>query len=134
MPMFKALIALTALIGAPGGPQPDKIAIEPPAAPRLSADAVVGKVQAFYVGTQSLKAKFRQEYTNTTFGKTSTSDGVLWIKKPGKMRWDYHKRRKLQKSFISDGVLLWAVEHDNKQVFKKNLGDDVLPVAITFLY
>src|SRR5690606_37541950 len=41
---------------------------------------------------------------------------------------------KVKKSFISDGSTLWAVEHDNKQVFKKNLQDDMLPVAISFLY
>jgi outer membrane lipoprotein carrier protein len=101
----------------------------------LSADAVVTRVQSFYTNTQQLTAIFRQTYTNVTFGKESVSDGKVWIKKPGKMRWDYKGRKqKVKKSFISDGSMLWAVEHDNKQVFKKSLEDNMLPVAITFLY
>ena len=103
---------------------------------RLGAGDVVSRVQEFYTDTKQLTALFRQTYTNTTFGKTSVSDGKLWIKKPGKMRWDYagKSRNKVKKSFISDGTILWAVEHDNRQVFKKNLHDDMLPVAVTFLF
>jgi outer membrane lipoprotein carrier protein len=59
----------------------------------------------------------------------------VWLKKPGKMRWDYQNRRtgEVNKSFISDGSRLWALEHDNKQAFRKDLEDTVLPVAVTFL-
>lgn len=105
-------------------------------ATRLGAEEVVAKVQAFYTNTQQLTALFRQTYNNTTFGKETVSDGKVWIKKPGKMRWDYQSndKRKVKKSFISDGTTLWAVEHDNKQVFVQDLKDNMLPVAITFLY
>ena len=104
-------------------------------AARLNAGQVVSKVQLFYTDNQQLTALFRQTYTNATFGKKSVSDGKVWIKKPGKMRWDYQgKRIKVKKSFISDGSTLWAIEHDNKQVFKQNLGENMLPVAVTFLY
>lgn len=104
-------------------------------AARLNADEVVQKVQAFYVNTQHLTALFRQTYTNTSFGKKSVSDGKVWIKKPGKMRWDYKgKKKKVKKSFISDGTTLWAVEHDNKQVMRTKIDDEVLPVAVTFLF
>lgn len=144
--LTKTLLMLASLLtgGAPDAPAqtPARPAVQAaetagPAAPaqRLNADAVVARVQAFYVNAQRLTALFRQTYTNTTFGKQSVSDGKLWIKKPGKMRWDYRgNQRKVNKSFISDGTTLWAVEHDNKQVFKKNLEDDMLPVAVTFLY
>ena len=41
------------------------------------------------------------------------------------MRWDYVEKKKRQvevkKSFISNGTYLYVVEHDNKQVVKKNL-------------
>jgi outer membrane lipoprotein carrier protein len=104
----------------------------------LTADEVVTRVQAFYDKTDRLTAAFRQHYTNVTFGKVEKHDGRVYIKKPGKMRWDYaakvRGRTTTVKSFISDGQRLWAVEHDNKQVFKKSLEEDLLPVAITFLY
>lgn len=98
------------------------------------ADRVIRRVQAFYDDTQHLTAKFRQTYVNDTFGRRSVSSGRVWLKKPGKMRWDYRgEKRRVEKSFISDGTTLWAVEHDNKQAFKKSLDDEALPVAVTFL-
>src|SRR5262249_23450895 len=64
--------------------------------------------------------------------------GTVWIMKPGKMRWDYLEKKKsaveVKKSFISNGTYLYVVEHDNKQVVKKNLDRDLMPVAISFLY
>ncbi len=110
-----------------------------PVAASPTADQVVAKVQAFYSSTKHLYAKFRQSVTNQVFGTTTTSDGKVWIKKPGKMRWDYMGNPRggkvtVRKSFISDGAMLWAVEHDNKQVFKKELSENLLPVAVTFLY
>ncbi len=103
---------------------------------RLSADAVVGKVQNFYKDTAHLRAKFRQTVRNETFGKESVSDGWVYIKKPGKMRWDYYSKKntkKVSKSFISDGTFIWAVFHQDLQFYKKSVKDDLLPVAITFL-
>jgi len=62
----------------------------------------------------------------------------VWLMKPGKMRWDYVEKKKdkvqVKKSFISNGTYLYVVEHDNKQVVKKNLANDLMPVAVTFLY
>lgn len=146
--MSKTLIFLASLLtggmSATPEPAPARPAVQAApaasqstrAASRLGASDVVARVQAFYNDTKQLTALFRQTYTNTTFGKTSVSDGKLWIKKPGKMRWDYagKNRNTVKKSFISDGTTLWAVEHDNKQVFKKSLQDDMLPVAVTFLF
>lgn len=118
---------------------PDPTPTTPPVrvASAPEADDIVDKVQAFYADADKLTAKFRQTYKNVTFGTTKVSDGKVWIKKPGKMRWDYKgkgKTSKTKKSFISDGTNLWAVEHDNKQVIKKDLEENMLPVAITFLY
>ncbi len=110
-------------------------AATPSAAKKYTAKQVVKNVQSFYKKTRHLTAKFRQTYSNKVIDKRSISDGRLWIKKPGKMRWDYKgKRIKVKKSFVSDGSLLWIVEHDNKQVFKKDIKSDLLPVAVTFLF
>ena len=97
-----------------------------------TADEIIGKVQTFYQDTKKLSADFRQEFTNTTFGKTSNSDGKLYIAKPGKMRWDYAKPER--KYFISDGTTLWVYEEAARQAFEKTLKDEILPVAVTFLY
>lgn len=127
--------APSALYTSPTAPAP---AAAPATAAPSSAPAVVDKVQQFYAGIKQVSAQFRQAVTNDTFGSTKTSDGVVWLMKPGKMRWDYLEKRKnetvVKKSFISNGTTLYVVEHDNKQVVKKNLQQDLMPVAVSFLY
>jgi outer membrane lipoprotein carrier protein len=116
-----------------------------PGATPLQPDQVVDQVQKFYASINQVTAQFRQTVTYDTFGSTKQSDGKLWIQKPGKMRWDYYETKKdkvdpkkqkveVKKSFISNGAYLYMVEHDNKQVTKKNLQNDLMPVAVSFLY
>ena len=117
--------------------KPKPVAVRVADAPK-AAD-VVANVQKFYADIKQVTAKFRQQVTSVTFGDTKTSDGMVWISKPGKMRWDYYSKPKkkqvsVKKSFISDGAVLWMVEHDNKQMVKKNLEKDLMPVAVSFLY
>lgn len=117
------LLTMTALL---------RPALAPVSATLANADTLVAEVQKYYLNTQTLQADFRQNYTNTVFGKSSTSDGKLYIQKPGKMRWDYKKPE--VKYFISDGTTLWVYEKQSQQAFKQDLKDQILPVAITFLY
>jgi len=131
---FVGLVALVMAVGAViSGPTQLRIAYAAP-----SASEIVDKVQQYYAGIQHVQAQFRQEVTNDMLGQTKTSDGTMWIMKPGKMRWDYAENRKgvsmVKKSFISNGTQLWVVEHDNKQIIKKSLQQDLMPVAVSFLY
>jgi outer membrane lipoprotein carrier protein len=100
--------------------------------PAKTADQVVAGVQAYYKSATKLDAAFRQTYTNTVFGRSSVSHGKVYVHKPGKMRWDYDRPEK--KHIISDGTTLWVYEPANKQAFRQGLQDQVLPVAVTFLY
>lgn len=133
-----ALPAWLSWLGA-GTAAPAAAAAAPAPAP-LSAAGVVDRVQAFYVGIKQVSAKFRQSVTNATFGgDPKTNDGSVYIQKPGKMRWDYYAAKKgntvrTKKSFISNGAYLYVVEYDNKQILKKSLEKDLMPVAISFLY
>ena len=125
-----------------GSAAPAKVAppVPPPttAPAKLSAIDVVDHVQKFYAGIDHVTAQFQQTVHISTFGSDKTSGGQVWIEKPGKMRWDYLEKKgttvSVKKSFISNGTKLWVVEHDNKQVMKKNLAADLMPVAVTFLY
>jgi len=129
-PAHPSFVPTAPLVAAPGAPAV-------PAVPVTAAD-IVDRVQQFYAGIKQVTASFRQAVTNDTFGSTKTSDGTVWIMKPGKMRWDYLEKKKtgveVKKSFISNGTYLYVVEHDNKQVVKKNLERDLMPVAVSFLY
>ncbi|MEO8703589.1 MAG: outer membrane lipoprotein carrier protein LolA [Kofleriaceae bacterium] len=119
------IVTLVPLAGAPG-------------ANAVNANSVVDNVQKFYANIKQVTASFRQAVTNDTFGSTKTSDGTVWIMKPGKMRWDYIEKKKgkfeVKKSFISNGTNLYVVEHENMQVVTKNLQQDLMPVAVSFLY
>jgi outer membrane lipoprotein carrier protein len=87
-------------------------------------------------------ASFRQTVTYDVSGITKDSDGGVWLEKPGKMRWDYYEKKTVdgkpqqftKKSFISDGTTGYLVEHDNKQVVRKSVNQDLMPVAVSFLY
>ncbi|HEY4180122.1 MAG TPA: outer membrane lipoprotein carrier protein LolA [Kofleriaceae bacterium] len=117
---------------------PPAVTAPAPVATKLSADAALAEVQKFYASIDRVTALFRQSVTYDTFGSTKTSDGSVYIQKPGKMRWDYVEKKgtkvTTKKSFISNGQYLYMVEHDNKQVVKKNLQNDLMPVAVSFLY
>lgn len=129
VPVALAPSAFTHILPVPGA-----TSVRVAAADDAAAD-IVRKVQTFYTKTKTLSAKFRQIVTNKVFGDKRVSDGRVWIKKPGKMRWDYKgKKLAVEKSFISDGTTLWAVEHDNKQAATRSLKETTLPVAVTFLY
>ncbi len=65
-------------------------AAEPQAAPP-DAQALVRKVQASYEHTRDLTARFQQTYTYSGFGRRQVSSGLLKVKKPGMMRWEYQK-------------------------------------------
>lgn len=133
--MFATLVApialFTCVLLGVAAPSP---AVAQPA----DANAVVDKVQKFYSDIKQVTASFRQAVTNDTFGSTKTSDGTVWIMKPGKMRWDYLEKKQgkvtRKKSFISNGTMLYVVEYDNMQIVKKNLQQDLMPVAVSFLY
>jgi outer membrane lipoprotein carrier protein len=131
-PAQPAIIQLAPIAGAPAGGSGSAVAVT------ASASDVVDNVQKFYANIKQVTAQFRQAVTNDTFGSTKTSDGTVWIMKPGKMRWDYLEKKKtkveVKKSFISNGTNLYVVEHDNMQVVKKNLANDLMPVAVSFLY
>jgi outer membrane lipoprotein carrier protein len=139
--------ALTTGAPVPGpapAPAPQQIAPvvplagAPGAVDHTKPTVVLDQVQKFYGSIKQVTAQFRQSVTNDMLGSTKTSDGTLWIMKPGKMRWDYLEKKKdkveVTKSFISNGTNLYVVEHDNMQVVKKNLQQDMMPVAVSFLY
>ncbi|MBA3502285.1 MAG: outer membrane lipoprotein carrier protein LolA [Deltaproteobacteria bacterium] len=127
-PAQPAIVQSAPIVAAPGTGN----------AATASANDVVDSVQKFYSNIKHVTAQFRQSVTNDTFGSTKTSDGTAWIMKPGKMRWDYLEKKKtkveVKKSFLSNGKSLYVVEHDNMQVVKKSLENDLMPVAVSFLY
>ena len=96
-----------------------------------TVDAVVAGIQAFYADAADLKASFTQTYTYKIYNRTKVSNGTVFFKKSGKMRWDYTSPTK--KMFLSDGATLCVYEPEENQAFKRALSSSQLPVALTFM-
>src|SRR3982750_100386 len=75
-----------------------------------TAATVLGNVQQFYANATHMTSQFRQVVTNTTFNRTKTSDGKLWVAKPMQFRFDYLKKQQtgvtVARTFAFDGTTL----------------------------
>ena len=60
-------------------------------------------VDKHYNGLNSLQTQFTEIYQGG--GMSRTESGTMWIKKPGKMLWEYVSPR--QKLFVTDGKTAW---------------------------
>ena len=65
--------------------------------------ALAAKVDQHYDHIRTLEAKFSETYKGA--GMSRTESGVLLLKKPGRMRWDYEQPR--PKIFLTDGSTAW---------------------------
>ncbi len=93
---------------------------------------VVAKMQALYNKTRDFKGSFKQVFTDALYNRKRTSYGYLWVKKPGRMRFEYSYPEK--KYFIADGKRLWVYEPRDKQAFKNPLSTKTLSSGLTFLF
>src|ERR1700720_2504343 len=101
----------------------------------LSAGAVAEDVHSIaqavdehYNHLRSLQAEFTEVYRGSGMERTET--GTLWLKKPGKMRWEYRSPR--EKLFVSDGKDAWFYVPSDRQARKtaaKKLEDVRSPLA-----
>jgi outer membrane lipoprotein carrier protein len=97
------------------------------AAPLLAADRpgvqqIAEAVDRHYNQMITLQTDFVETYRG--MGMSRTEAGTLWLKKPGKMRWEYREPR--EKLFVSDGKTGWFYVKGDQQVRKaemKNLDD-----------
>jgi len=75
---------------------------------------VVGKLQARYEQTKDLQADFKQTTKIEGFETPITSSGKVYIKKPGRLRWDYLDPNPEEIYVNGNEVKMYVPEH--KQV------------------
>ena len=80
--------------------------------PRLDVHAIAQAVDNHYNHLQTLQAEFTETYRGA--GIERTESGSLWLKKPGKMRWEYRSPK--EKLFLSDGKDAWFYLPGDRQV------------------
>ena len=96
------------------------------------ATAIIDGMQAYYDKAKNYSAAFDQKQLEIN-GIERVSNGVVWFKKPGKMRWDYQVGTDDERYLISDGTTFWSWEPAFQQYCSQDLGTSQLPTALTFL-
>src|ERR1039457_6899641 len=94
----------------------------------VDVKSLAAAVDAHYNHLRSLEAEFTEVYRGSGMERTET--GTLWLKKPGKMRWEYRSPR--EKLFVSDGKDAWFYVPADRQARKtasKKLEDVRSPLA-----
>jgi len=76
-------------------------------------EGIIHRIEKQY-RTSGLSARFEQRSTIKAMQITDTASGRLYIKPPGKMRWEYEKPE--TQIIMSDGIKLWVYRPDDRQV------------------
>lgn len=82
-------------------------------------DSILDQVQSTYERINDFHAKFTQEATIRSLNQVQRADGEVWLKKPGKMRWNYYRPNK--EEIVSDGSKIWFYNQEEKQVVESSL-------------
>ena len=100
--LISAALILFAILNSPAAHAKESAAPAP---------EIVKKIQDRYQSTQSLEADFTQVNHYEGFTNTFTSKGRLYIKRPGKLRWDYTQPTKQQVFVNENKVWVYVPEH-----------------------
>ncbi len=98
----------------------------------LTADEIADKVQATYQGFSDLQGTFLQRATNKLSGMTQEASGRLFLKWPGRMRWEYEKPE--SRLFLIDGKTLWSYTPSERQVMAQDVSGALATTPIGILF
>ena len=79
------------------------------------------EIENKYKNVNDYYATFRQEQPVRSLDKVQTNIGEMWIKKPGKIRWNYNIPKNEQ--IVSDGNYLWYYYVEEKYAIKRDIKD-----------
>jgi len=90
-------------------------------APPSPAEALARRVEARHRGVRDLTARFVQTYRSGALGREVVEKGVLSLKPPSRMRWEYREPEK--KTFVSDGKTSFFYVPADRQVIRRETSD-----------
>jgi outer membrane lipoprotein carrier protein len=79
----------------------------------LPLEQILDRMEKHYAGN-SFKAEFIQEATVKALEITDFASGKMFVRYPGKMRWEYEKPEK--QVIITDGIKLWIYRPTDNQL------------------
>ena len=89
--------------------------------PGAQAESKPGYVQDFFNELHTLQADFDQQVVDSEHNVQQSSQGHMWIKRPGRFRWDYETPYRQQ--IVADGERLWSYDEDLEQVTVQKVSD-----------
>jgi len=103
----------------------------PAVAAAQELEQVVDGIEATYGKMTDLRADFSQVARNKSLGQDIKAEGTVYLKKGGKMRWDYKSPSPQQ--IVSDGTYLWVYTPELNQVNKGDAPKALAGPAGSFL-
>lgn len=103
----------------------------PAVAPAQELEQVVDALEATYGKMTDLRADFTQVARNQSLGQDVKAEGTVYLKKGGKMRWEYKSPSPQQ--IVSDGTHLWVYTPELNQVNKGDAPKSLAGPAGSFL-
>jgi len=94
-------------------------------------DTVVDGLEATYGRMNDLRAEFTQVARNKSLGEDVKAEGTVYLKKGGRMRWEYKSPSPQQ--IVSDGTYLWVYTPELNQVNKGDAPKALAGPAGSFL-
>ncbi len=96
-------------------------------------ETIIEKVQEEYDQTRDIQAAFVQVALMKPLNQTKESQGIVYFKKPGKMRWEYTNPD--QQLLVSDGKTMWFYVAEDSQVIIQDAQSAYgSKTPVTFLY
>ncbi len=105
--------------------------VVPAAAAAQELEQVVDALETTYGKMNDLRADFTQVARNKSLGQDVKAEGTVYLKKGGKMRWEY--RSPAPQQIISDGTYLWVYTPELNQVNKGDAPKALAGPAGSFL-
>lgn len=109
------LLTALALTGAVLAPPPART-------PNPEAEAVARRIEQRHRTVGDLTARFVQTYRSGLIGREVVEKGVVSIKRPGRMLWEYRQPEK--KTFVADGKSFYFYVPADKQVIVRSQARD----------
>jgi outer membrane lipoprotein carrier protein len=106
------------------------LGLTPAGAASLELSQVLKGLENHYNGAQTLQLNFTETYKQR--GRTRVESGELYLRKPGKMRWQYSSPA--GKLFVSDGKFIYSYSPQDDRAEKMKLKEaDDMRAPLAFL-
>lgn len=92
---------------------------------------IVDELQRKYGSISTIEAGFTQEVAARGLAKPQASEGRVYFKKPGKMRWAYSRPERDE--LVSNGKTVWVYQPDINQVMERPARGVQSTIATDFL-